>query len=69
MTYRESLKCWAIVRTAPKTPAVVVSRFRSRSDAEGHRLLMQEQFPGATLIVMFDRQPQDEEPDAETHPS
>lgn len=54
MTYRERIHPWIIVRLLPKMQRVVVGRFRTRSDADGHLTFLREQIPNATFIVIFD---------------
>ncbi len=36
MTYSKRLSPWVIVRLLPNMQRIVVGRFRTRSDAEGH---------------------------------
>lgn len=54
--YRERLKRWEIVRIQPNLPPVVVARFRSRSDADGHLDWLQQQIPDGQFIVNFNPQ-------------
>ena len=54
MTYRERLNHWAVVRLLPNFQRVIVDRFRSRSDAEGHAQAMQRLVPDGEFIVVFD---------------
>lgn len=54
--YRQQLNCWAIARLFPEAPKVIVARFRSRSDADGHLKLLQQRIPEGQFEVFFDRQ-------------
>ncbi|NJL40103.1 MAG: hypothetical protein HC840_20345 [Leptolyngbyaceae cyanobacterium RM2_2_4] len=54
MTYRERLTCWAVVRLLPNMQRIVVARFRSRSDADGHLQVLQRMLPMAQFRVVFD---------------
>jgi hypothetical protein len=54
MTYRERLNHWAVIRLLPNFQRVVVDRFRSRSDAEGHAQAMRRLIPDGEFIVVFD---------------
>ncbi|WAL60114.1 hypothetical protein [Thermocoleostomius sinensis] len=54
MTYRDRLNHWAVVRLLPNFQRVVVNRFRSRSNAEGHAQAMQRLIPDAEFVVVFD---------------
>lgn len=63
MLYQDRLKKWAIVRLMPDAEHIVLERFRSASDAEGHLKILKQQMPRETLKIIFDR-PQDRvEPD------
>lgn len=55
MTYKDSLKPWAIVRLLPPAQWVVIGRYRSRSDAEGHLQLCRQQIDNIEFEVVFDR--------------
>jgi hypothetical protein len=54
MTYRERLNHWAVIRLLPNCQRVVVDRFRSRSDAEGHAQAMRHLVPDGEFMVVFD---------------
>jgi hypothetical protein len=54
MPYRDRLTGWLVVRLLPKMQRVVVGRFRSHSDAEGHLQALRRLIPEARLIIMFD---------------
>lgn len=56
VAYRERLESWAIARILPDNQQTIVSRFRSRSDAEGHLKCLRQQLPNASFAVVFDRQ-------------
>jgi hypothetical protein len=57
--YKKRLSSWAIARLLPDTQQEIVSRFRSRSDAEGHMRLLCQMTPNASFIVVFDCQRQE----------
>ncbi|MDY6783633.1 MAG: hypothetical protein SW833_14010 [Cyanobacteriota bacterium] len=57
MTYRERLHPWIIVRLLPNLQRIVVGRFRSWSDAEGHLKVLRQLIPTASMIVVFDPPP------------
>jgi hypothetical protein len=54
MTCNKRLSPWVIVRLLPNMRRVVVGRFRTRSDAEGHLQALRRLIPGAEMIVVFD---------------
>ena len=54
MTYRERLQHWAVVQLLPGMQRIVVERFRSRSDADGHAQALRQLFPDALFVVVFD---------------
>jgi hypothetical protein len=54
MPYRDRLTGWLVVRLLPKMQRVVVGRFRSHSDAEGHLQALRRLIPEARLVVVFD---------------
>jgi hypothetical protein len=56
IAYKKRLSSWAIARLLPDTQQEIVSRFRSRSDAEGHMRLLRQMTPHASFIVVFDCQ-------------
>ncbi len=51
---RDRLTGWLVVRLLPKMQRVVVGRFRSHSDAEGHLQALSRLIPEARLVVVFD---------------
>lgn len=53
-TYGESLKPWAVARLLPTLQWVVVGRYRSRSDADGHLQLCRQRVPNIRFKVVFD---------------
>jgi hypothetical protein len=61
MAYRERITPWLVVRLLPGMQRVVVGRFRSRSDADGHLKVLRSQIPNAEFVVMFDSDSDDEE--------
>jgi len=54
MTYNKRLSPWVIVRLLPNMRRVVVGRFRTRADAEGHLQALRRLMPDAQMIVVFD---------------
>ena len=55
MTYKERLCCWAIARLLPSHQWMIVARFRSRSDADGHFQFLRQTIPHVKFEVVFDR--------------
>lgn len=55
-TYKERLNHWAIVRLLPNMQRIIVGRFRSRVDAEGHLQRLHQLIPHASFLVVFDCQ-------------
>ncbi|MEG4799987.1 hypothetical protein QUB63_07835 [Microcoleus sp. ARI1-B5] len=54
MRYEKRLKPWIVVRLLPNLQRVVVGRFRSWSDAEGHLRVLKQLLPGTRLTLVFD---------------
>jgi hypothetical protein len=54
MSYKESLKPWAVVRLGKNLQWVIIARYKSRSDAEGHLLLLRQRVPDIEFKVVFD---------------
>ncbi|BAZ23473.1 hypothetical protein NIES4073_43620 [Kalymmatonema gypsitolerans NIES-4073] len=54
MAYQERLKPWAVVHSLSSSQKVVVSRHRSRIDAEGYLQLLREQKPNSKHEVVFE---------------
>jgi|GEM_PF-996963 hypothetical protein len=54
MTYKERLCCWAIARLLPSEQWIIVARFRSRSDADGHFQFLRQTIPHVKFEVVFD---------------
>lgn len=54
MTYRDSLKPWAVTRQSPKLGWIIIARYKSRSDADGHLLLLHQRVPNIEFKVVFD---------------
>ena len=55
--YRKGLAPWAIARLLPNMQQIIVGRFRSRSDADGHLQCLRQLIPNASFVVVFDCQP------------
>ncbi|MGB5959773.1 MAG: hypothetical protein WBG73_03855 [Coleofasciculaceae cyanobacterium] len=54
MTYGKRHNPWVIVRLLPNMQRLVVGRFRTRSDAEGHLQILRRLIPDVEMIVVFD---------------
>lgn len=54
MPYRNHLNGWAVVRLLPNFQRLVVARFCSPSDAEGHCQSLRQLLPDRQFIVVFD---------------
>jgi hypothetical protein len=57
VTYRGRLTPWAIARLLPNMQRIIVGRFRSRSDADGHLQCLRQLIPHASFVVVFDLEP------------
>ncbi|NJO94251.1 MAG: hypothetical protein HC820_07720 [Hydrococcus sp. RM1_1_31] len=53
---RHHLAPWAIARLLPNMQQIIVARFRSRSDAEGHLRCLRALIRDASFILIFDSQ-------------
>lgn len=53
-TYRTALAPWAVVNWVSPTERIVMNRFRSRSDADGHLTILQRLMPQADLRVIVE---------------
>jgi hypothetical protein len=54
MTYKESLKPWAVARLLPNQQWVVIGRYHRRSDADGHLQLCRQRIANLEFKVVFD---------------
>ena len=54
MTYKRCLKPWAVTRQLPNLRWVIIARYRSRSDADGHLVLLRQRVPNLQFKVVFD---------------
>jgi len=54
MPYKDSLKPWAVVRQSPNLGWIIIARYKSRSDAEGHLLLLRQRVPDIEFKVVFE---------------
>lgn len=45
MSYKDSLKPWAVVRLGKTLQWVIIAPYKSRSDADGHLLLLKQRVP------------------------
>jgi hypothetical protein len=62
IAYQKRLYPWAIAKLMPNMQRAIVCRFRSRSDADGHLLCLRQLMPQASLVIVFDLQPDLEVP-------
>jgi hypothetical protein len=53
-TYRTALAPWVVIRWYSPTQRVIIGRFRSRSDADGHLAVLRRLMPDANLQIIFD---------------
>ena len=51
---RSRLFSWIIVRQLPNFQRIIVGKFRTRSDAEGHLQVLRRMIPHARFEVVFD---------------
>lgn len=56
MPYRERLAPWIVVRLLPQMQRVIVGRYRSRSDAEGHLVILRQRIPESEFVLLFNVQ-------------
>lgn len=56
IAYKERLNSWAIARLLPNMQRVIIARFRSRSDADGHLQRLRQLIPDASFVLVFDCQ-------------
>jgi hypothetical protein len=54
MTKKQCLKPWAIARQLPNLQWLIIARYRCRSDADGHLLLLRQRVPNLQFKVVFD---------------
>ena len=54
MAYNDRLKPWVVVRLLPTLQWVTISRYKNRSDAEGHLRLFRQRIPNYRFEVVFD---------------
>ncbi len=54
MANKQCLKPWAIARQLPSLKWVIIARYRSCSDANGHFLLLRQRVPNMQFKVVFD---------------
>ena len=54
MAYQERLKPWAVIHSLSSSQKVVVSRHRSRVDAEEYVRLLRQQKPSSKHEVVFE---------------
>jgi hypothetical protein len=54
MTNKQCLKPWAVVRQRPNLQWLTIARYRSRSDADGHLLLLRQRVPHIEFKVVFE---------------
>ncbi len=54
MNYQQKLSPWTIVHMQPDQQPLTVARFRRRSEAEGHLLVLKQKMPKAEFAIVFD---------------
>jgi len=54
MAYNDRLKPWAVMRLLPTLQWVTISRYKSRSDAEGHLQIFRQRVSNCRFEVVFD---------------
>ncbi|WP_346291159.1 hypothetical protein [Sphaerothrix gracilis] len=54
MIYQTRLHHWIIVRLVPPVRWIIVGRFRTRSDADGHLKLLRQRIPHVRFELVFD---------------
>ncbi|MGB7440732.1 MAG: hypothetical protein WA919_06660 [Coleofasciculaceae cyanobacterium] len=54
MTYSDNLKPWAVARLVPPVQWLIIGRYRTRSDADGHLQLLRQRVPNIRFEVVFD---------------
>jgi hypothetical protein len=54
--YKKRLNGWAVARIVTEQEKVIVSRFRSRSDAEGYIQHIRQMIPNTVFELFFDCQ-------------
>ncbi len=54
MTKKQCLKPWAIARQLPNLQWLIIARYRSRSDADGHLLLLRQRVSNLEFKIVFD---------------
>lgn len=54
MNEKPRLKPWAIARQLPTLQWRIIARYRSRSDADGHLLLLRQRVPNIQFKVVFE---------------
>jgi hypothetical protein len=57
MANKQCLKPWAIARQLPSLQWVIIGRYRSCSDADGHLRLLHQRVPNMQFKVVFDLLP------------
>jgi hypothetical protein len=54
MTKKRCLKPWVVARQLPNLKWLIIARYRSRSDADGHLMLLRQRVPKLEFKVVFD---------------
>ena len=54
MTKKQCLNPWVVARQLPSLKWLIIGRYRSRSDADGHLLLLRQRVPNIQFKVVFD---------------
>jgi hypothetical protein len=54
MAYKDSLKPWAVARQSPNLEWIIIARYKSRPDADGHLLLLRQRVPNIEFKLVLD---------------
>lgn len=55
-SYKQRLNRWAIAQLMPNKQLVIVARYRSRSDADGHLPFFKQRSPEGNFVIIVDKQ-------------
>jgi len=54
MNYSICLKPWAVARQLPSGRWIIIARYRSRADADGHLRVLRQRVPHLLFKVVFE---------------
>ena len=54
MTYKKRFKPWAVARLLPNQKWLIIGRYHTRNDADGHFQLLRQRVPKIQFKVVFD---------------